>query len=465
MIRDLPVEAGGRAVHDELIENLRALLRVPSVSGDEIAAARHVAHVLAADGISAEILEPEPKRGSVVARVRGDGSGGGPLLLMSHLDVVPAPAERWTHDPFGGEVADGYVWGRGAIDMKHTVAMELQLMLLLARRARQGGRDPASDPVPGLRRDVVFAATADEEIGGDAGMGWIVDHRPDLVRADAAFNEDGGFTVEAFGRRLYPIQAGEKGYAWYRIDIAGTWGHGSMPGEWNAAVRAARIVDRLADPGPIRLTPAVERAMTTVRPFLPPVGSAGRSSDPATADDFDPAAFPALWPEPYDRFWSALLRDTISPNVIHAGVAQNVIPGAAEVELDCRILPATEPKAMLAELRRRIGDALWPHATVTEIRWAPGVEQPLDGPVWTAMTDALRAADPEGIVVPFLAPWSTDAKHTTRIGIPTYGFAPLKLGPGDGFLELAHADNERVPIEGLKWGFSVLADAVVRFCG
>jgi len=457
VIYDVVAAARAEPAQDELIEHLRALIRIPSVSGDEIGAARHVADVLATEGIAAEVLEPEPRRGSVVARLRGDGSGGGPLLLMSHLDVVPAPAERWTHDPFGGEVVDGYVWGRGAIDMKHTVAMELQLMLLLARQARAAGRDPASDPVPGLRRDVVYAATADEEIGGDAGMGWIVDHRPELVRADAALNEDGGFTVEAFGRRLYPIQAGEKGYAWYRIDVTGTWSHGSMPGEWNAAVRAARIVARLADPGPIRLTPAVERAIDTLRPLL--------RADRDAADGSDPATFPTLWQEPYERFWSALLRDTISPNILHAGVAQNVIPGAAGIELDCRILPGTTRESMLAELRRRIGEDIWPFATVEEARWADGIEQPLDGSIWPAMTDALRAADPEAVVLPFLAPWSTDAKHTARLGIPTYGFAPLRLKPGDGFLELAHADDERVPIDGLKWGFGVLADAVARFCG
>ena len=445
-------EAGAGA---ELIEHLRALIRIPTVNGGEMDAARYLADVLAGEGIPAEVLEPQPRRGSLVARLHGDGTGGGALLLMSHLDVVPAPAERWTHDPFAADLADGYVWGRGAVDMKHTVAMELELMLLLARRAREAGRDPATDAVPGLRRDVIFAATADEEIGGDAGMGWIVDHRPELVRADAALNEDGAFTVEAFGRRLYPIQAGEKGYAWYRLDVEGTWSHGSMPGEWNAAVRAARIVGRLADPGPVRLTPAVERAVETVRPLLP--GGAGGGHDVE--------AFPDRWQPPYDRFWSALLRDTISPNILRAGVAQNVIPGAAEIELDCRILPGTRPEEMLAELRRRIGEDLWPHAGVHEARWADGIEQPLEGPIWSAMTDSLLAADPEAVIVPFLAPWSTDAKHTARIGVPTYGFSPLRLGPRDSVLDLAHADDERVPIEGLRWGLGVFADAVARYCG
>lgn len=464
MIDELVAAARTSAAQDELIDNLRALIRIPSVSGDEIAAARHVADVLEAEGIPAEVFEPEPQRGSTVARLRGDGSGGGPLLLLSHVDVVPAPAERWTHDPFGADVADGYVWGRGAIDMKHTVACELELMLLLARIAKTAGCDPARDPVPGLRRDVIFAATADEEVGGDAGIGWIVDHRPELVRADAALNEDGGFTVEAFGRRIYPIQAGEKGFAWYRIDVAGTWSHGSMPGDWNAALRAARIVDRLGDPGPGRLTPAVAHAVQGVRPLLPSDAAAEMAAAP-DGDGRDPSGFATLWPEPYDRFWSALLRDTVSPNILRAGVAQNVIPGAAEIELDCRILPGTQREEMLGQLRERIGPELWECATVNEIRWAPGIDQPLEGPIWSAMRDALLAADPEAVVIPFLAPWSTDAKHMARIGVPTYGFSPLRLGPNDGFIELAHADDERVPIAGLQWGLGVFADAVSRFCG
>jgi acetylornithine deacetylase/succinyl-diaminopimelate desuccinylase-like protein len=464
VIGDLVTAAHGQLAREELIEHLRALIRFPSVSGDEIEVARHVADVLDVAGIPAEVFEPEPKRGSVVARLRGDGTGGGPLLLMSHLDVVPAPPERWTHDPFGAEIADGYVWGRGAIDMKHMVALELEVMLLLARATHAAGRHPESDPVPGLRRDIIFATTADEEVGGDAGMGWLVDHRPELVRADAAFNEDGAFTVEAFGRRLYPIQAGEKGYGWYRVDVEGVWSHGSMPGDWNAAVRAARVVDRLATPGDIRLIPAVRHAMAALESIADRNGT-DRDGDDGQSEDADPADFAALWDPPYDRFWSALLRDTVSPNILKAGTAQNVIPGAAQIELDCRVLPGTRPSDMMADLVRRIGDDLTPYTTVHELRWAHGIDQPLEGPAWDAMRGALLAADPEGVIVPILAPWSTDAKHTARIDVPTFGFSPLRLGPHDGFLDIAHADDERCPIEGLQWGLGVFADAIERFCG
>src|SRR5712691_3246563 len=244
------------AAHDRLVADLRDLIRIPSVNppGDEILAARHVATILAEVGIPSTVVEPFPGRGSIAARLHGDGTGGGPLLLLSHLDVVPAPAELWTHDPFAADIADGYVYGRGAVDMKNLVAMELGVLRLLAGEARSAGRDPATDPIPGLRRDILFASTADEEAGGRAGAGWVVDNHPEWLQADGAINESGAVLTELGGVRFYPIGVAEKGFIDYRFTIHGTWGHGSMPRDDNAAVRAARIVDRIADPGPMRRT-------------------------------------------------------------------------------------------------------------------------------------------------------------------------------------------------------------------
>ena len=215
--------------HGELIEHLRALIRIPSTNpppppGDgELRAAQAVAAILADSGVSSEIIEPEPGRGSVVARLRGDGTGGEPLLLLSHLDVVPAPPEAWTHDPFGADLEDGHVWGRGAVDMKGMVALEVAVVRRLAAEARAAGRDPATDPIPGLRRDVLFAATADEEAGGWLGAGWMVDHRPELLQAAGALNECGGVSVDFGSRRFYPIGVAEKGSIDYRIVVRGTW--------------------------------------------------------------------------------------------------------------------------------------------------------------------------------------------------------------------------------------------------
>ena len=210
---------------------------------------RHLATLLEAAGLEPEIVEPVPGRGSVHARLRGDGTGGEPLLLLSHLDVVPAPADRWSHDPFAADLVDGYIYGRGAVDMKAMIAMELGVVRMLASEARAAGLDPARDPIPGLRRDVLFTSTADEEAGGIAGAKWFAEHRPDWLRAAGALNECGGVSATIAGRRFYPIQVAEKGFAAYRIAISGTWGHGSMPREDNAAVLAAAVIERLAVPG------------------------------------------------------------------------------------------------------------------------------------------------------------------------------------------------------------------------
>src|SRR5204863_679555 len=186
------VETGAWATaHDALVESLRDLIRIPSINppdppDGELEAARYIAGALEDARVPAAIHEPAPGRGSVTARLRGDGTGGDPLLLLSHLDVVPAPPERWTHDPFGGDVADGWLYGRGAVDMKDLVAMELEVVRLLAAEARAAGRDPGSDPVPGLRRDILFASTADEEAGGLFGAGWLVANHPEHLRAAGA---------------------------------------------------------------------------------------------------------------------------------------------------------------------------------------------------------------------------------------------------------------------------------------
>jgi len=267
----------------ETVALLRELIRIPSVNppspdlpDGELRAARLVAEALSDAGIPSELHEPVPGRGSVTARLRGDGTGGPPLLLLSHVDVVPASTAGWTHAPFAADVADGYVWGRGAVDMKAMVAMEVEVFRLLARRAREAGRDPAADAVPGLRRDVLFAATADEEAGGHAGAGWLAAHRPETLRAAGALNECGGVSIELAGRRLYPIQVAEKGFAVYRISVRGTWGHGSMPRDDNAAVRAAHAVTRLATPGEPRLTGPMERLFAELGEALPADRQAGR---------------------------------------------------------------------------------------------------------------------------------------------------------------------------------------------
>ncbi len=455
--------------HEELVETLRALIRIPSVNppdppGPETDAARYVAAALGDAGLRPEVVEPLPGRGSVVAHLRGDGSGGEPLLLLSHLDVVPAPPDGWTRDPFGADVADGYVWGRGAVDMKSMVALEVAVLRLLAGEARAAGRDPSSDPIPGLRRDVLFAATADEEAGGRLGAGWLVEHRPETIRAAGALNECGGISFDLAGRRFYAIGVAERGYAVYRLTVRGTWGHGSMPREDNAAVRAAELVRRLAVQGPPRPTPVVRRLLEAVAAELPPsLAGLVRAIGSPDGGESD-RAIEALCDPGYGRAIRAILRDTASPNVIRAGVKYNVIPGLAELEVDCRTLPGTDESAMREELRRRAGDDLWAHVEPEAILVAPAVEAPLDGELYPLLEATLREHDPDGIPVPVMVPFATDAKHTAKLGVPTYGFSPLRLDPSEPFLERFHGTDERVSEDALRFGLLVLYDVVGRFC-
>jgi len=461
-----------RRAQDRLVEDLRALIRIPSINpppdgapDGERQAAEWIADALAEAGLASEILEIVPGRGSVFARLRGNGTGGEPLLLLGHLDVVPAPPERWTHDPFGGDVADGYVWGRGAVDMKNLVAMELAVVRLLADGARAAGRDPASDPIPGLTRDILLATTADEEAGGLNGIGWIVGERPELLRAAAAINESGAVATTFAGRRFYPIGVAEKGYAVYRLAVHGAWGHGSMPRDDNAAIRAAQAVGRLAVQGPLRQTPVMRTFLAGLADHLD--GDEARllralaSDEPRLAE----AALDALCAPMPARVIRALLRDTVSPNIVHAGVKYNVIPGEATIELDCRVLPGTTEEAMRETVVARLGPELAGHVDVELVIHAPAVDAPIDGELYRVMERTIVDHDPDGIPLPFMVPFATDAKHTAALGIPTYGFSPLRLDPDEPFMERFHGVDERVGLEALRWGLPVLYDVVRRFCG
>jgi acetylornithine deacetylase/succinyl-diaminopimelate desuccinylase-like protein len=462
------------AAHDELIATLQDLIRIPSVNpvpavapDGELRAAQYLADRLRALGLEPEVVEPVPGRGSVHVRLRGDGTGGDPFLLLSHLDVVPAPPERWTHAPFAADIADGYIWGRGAVDMKGMVALELGVIARLVVEARAAGVDPARDPIPGLRRDVLFTCTADEEAGGDDGVRWVAAHRPEWLQAAGAVNECGGVSITVAGRRLYPIQVAEKGYAPYRIAVSGTWGHGSMPRDDNAAVLAARIVERLAAPGPIRLTPVMTRFLESAAAALPEAPAAvlrqvaAGHLDAATADH----AIDTLCDPMYARALRALIRDTLSPDVIHTGVKYNVIPGDAVIEVDCRVLPGMDEPDARALVEARIGADLLPACTVESIVWGAPTETPAEGPLWDILVATLRDHDPDAVPLPVMVPFGTDAKVTIPMGTPTFGFSPLRLEADERFLERFHGVDERVSLAALRFGLPVLYDVVRRFCG
>ncbi len=448
----------------EAVEHLRALIRIPSVnppgdrdaaaghdsSGGETAAAHYCAEVLTQAGIGAEVLETAPGRGSCFARLRANAAVRDPeppLILLSHLDVVPVEATSWSRDPFGGELIDGVVWGRGAVDMKDMVAMELAVMVAFQR-----------SKMP-LRRDVIFAAVADEEAGGTFGARHWVEARPDLFGsaagpAAAALNEVGGYSMTIGGRRVYGIQVAEKGIIWTRLHATGTPGHGSMPHAENPAIRLANAVSRLA------AAPATGDPPPVVREFFAGIGL-GNVADLVPAD---PAgAQGALAQRVSDptlrRSLGAMLRDTVTPTVVRVGSKVNVIAGSGMAEVDVRTLPSTDQGVF----GQRLAELAGPEVTVDAVMSLPAIEAAPDAPIVGLMRDVLGQADPEAAALPMMITLGTDAKALAELGIPTYGFVPLRLDADMPFLDLFHGNDERVPVSALAFGLPVLQEVVTRF--
>ncbi|WP_047868689.1 M20/M25/M40 family metallo-hydrolase [Nocardiopsis sp. RV163] len=393
-------------------------------------AAEYVAAKLDEVGVESRIYEKHPGRSNVVARITGEDSSRPPLLIHGHLDVVPAAPEDWTHHPFAGEVADDCVWGRGAVDMKDMNAM---VLAMLRQRLREGRRPP---------RDIVLAFLADEEAGGTWGAQYLVDEHPDLFAdCDSAISEVGGFsfTVKE-NRRLYLIETAEKGIAWMKLTARGTAGHGSMVNSDNAVTELAAAVARLGEHRfPVQLTP-------TVRTFLEEICEEfGIPFDERDAD----AAVARLGP--IARMIGATLRNTLNPTVLGGGYKANVIPGEATAQVDGRFLPGTED-AYFAEIDRLLG----PKVSREFIHHLPAVETSFDGGLVSAMSESLLAEDPGAKAVPYCLSGGTDAKSFSRLGVRNYGFAPLQLPPELDFAGMFHGVDERVPLEGLRFGVRVL---------
>jgi acetylornithine deacetylase/succinyl-diaminopimelate desuccinylase-like protein len=443
------VDLNWEHIADEAVDHLRALLRIDTTNppGNERQAADYLAQILSSAGYDPLVLESAPSRGSVVTRYRGSGKAA-PLLLLSHLDVVPAEAERWDHDPFGGEVVDGVVWGRGALDMKSIVVMQLMTMLLLKRKQAP------------LARDVIFAATADEEMGGEYGTGFLVDRHADLIRAEYALSEFGGFLVDLGGRRVYLCQVAEKGICWVRMRARGNPGHGSMPRRDSSLVRLAQAVARLGQADlPFHRTDAATEMLEGMARSLGGVrGAALRLLMNPVLNRAISRLF--LADQRFARYFHALFHNTVSPTVLHAGSKTNVIPSEAEVELDGRTLPGQSLETFLDEVRAVVG----PGFEFEPIQVAPALQTTSHTPLFAKMVEGLRRHDPGAAVVPMMMVGGTDAKHLARAGIPCYGFSPMRLPPEMDFLEIVHGHNERIPITALSFGVQVLYEVVEGFC-
>jgi acetylornithine deacetylase/succinyl-diaminopimelate desuccinylase-like protein len=436
-----------KRVQAEAVEHLRALVRIDTTNppGDERPAADYVAGVCERAGLNVEVVESGPRRGNVVARMRGTGSAR-PLLLLSHLDVVPAEPSKWTRPPFAADVAEGHIWGRGSVDSKLTTAVGLMTLLLCARQG-----------VP-LKRDLILAATASEEGGGPAnGAAWLAQNRKDLIDAEYVINEGGGFALEVGGKRYYVCQSAEKGG--FQVDLVGKGmpGHASVPNDDNPIVRLAQAVGRL---GAGRLGFHVTE---TARRFFEGVAAAQDRGEHARLlrDMLDPEREPDAFKRlPTDRptqlMFDAMLRNTAAPTMLNAGLKRNVIPSEAVLSMSGRPLPGQTQEGFCAELREKVGDGV----EIVEHGWRPGLESSPDTPLFGALERALRRSDPAGQVVPFLMTGGTDACRLGPLNATIYGFLPMQYEPGMAYFDLCHGHDERVSEASVRFGVRVLFDAV-----
>lgn len=401
------------------------------------------------------VVESAPGRANLVVRLPATHPtpGHGPLLLAGHVDVVPADPATWAHPPFGGEVHDGMVWGRGALDMKNMVAMSAMIMRTLVRSG-----------VP-RTRDVIFAAVADEEEGCAFGSQFLVDNHPERVRAEYMLGEVGGFWL-TIGQQVYiPVQVAEKGQVHLRLKTSGPSAHGAIPHEDNALVRIARAIDRLATTRlPYHLTPAMERFIQELAAAQPAPnkqilrGLLKRRLAGPIIDRVLPDRANA-------RNFAALLHNTVSATMMQVGVKRNVIPPHAAFDLDARILPGQTADDLVREVRAVIADDKI-EIEVVSARPATWVD-PIDSPLLDTIRATCAEHAPQARCVPYMIPGFTDARAFAQLGARCYGFSPLMLDPKHNlkFSELFHGVDERIPVEGYLWGQRVLWDVVSRFIG
>ncbi|MEW2544628.1 M20/M25/M40 family metallo-hydrolase [Streptomyces sp. NPDC047002] len=396
-------------------------------------AAEYAAERLAAAGLDPVVLERTKGRGNVVARIPGTDPTADALLVHGHLDVVPAEPADWTVHPFSGEVRDGVVWGRGAVDMKYMDAMVLSVVRAWAR----AGVRP--------RRDIVVAFTADEEASAEDGSGFLADRHADLFEGcTEGISESGAYTYHAGGMELYPIAAGERGTAWLRLTAKGRAGHGSKVNRENAVSRLAAAVARIGDHRwPLRITPTVRAAIEELAALQ------------GVETGFDTPGFDmdALLDRLGDTrsLVEATVRNSANPTMLDAGYKVNVIPGSATARVDGRVVPGGDEE-FAATMDRLTGpDVEWDfeHREVA-------LQAPVGSPTFAKLRAAVERFAPEGRTVPFCMTGGTDAKQFSRLGITGYGYAPLKLPKGFDYQALFHGVDERVPVSALHFGVRVL---------
>jgi len=442
-------------VEKEVTSLLSDLIRINTTNppGNETPAAQFLAETLAKEGLKCEVIESSPGRGNVITRIKGTGEKPN-LMLLSHLDVVPAVEKEWSVNPFSGLVRDGFVWGRGAIDMKSFVAIETLVMKLLVRNNVK------------LKGDIIFAATSDEERGGNAGVGWLIKNHPEKIRADYVVNEGGGESFPINRKHVFTIQTAEKGVNWLRIKAKGSPGHGSRPGMAdNAVLRIAEVAAKLGTHKPKIIL------VKTVKQFLKGLAETKTApwnllnrilKNPSTTDKVLDEM--AKKEKAIAELIRAMLRMTIAPTIIKGGIKENVIPSESEGVFDCRILPGQTKDDLLKEMKTVIPDADLAKLSFEFIQSDAPSGSPSDTPLYRTMEKALKEFEPNCSVVPYMQTGGTDSRFLRDVGSVCYGFHPQKIDmPLDEFWKLIHGIDERISVQNLVFGVSVLYRVVEEF--
>lgn len=428
------------AITDEAIKICQDLIRIPSVNygegkGDERAVAEYIVSSLAEVGITSKIYESAPNRCNVIANIEGIDTSRPGLVLHGHIDVVPAAAEEWQVDPFSATIKDGAIWGRGAVDMKNVDAM---ILAIVRHWARNGIKPP---------RNIVLAFFADEEAGSTFGSRYMAKEHPEVFAGcNQAVSEVGGFSVTlANGKRLYMIEAAQKGIHWVKLSAFGEAGHGSFINSENAVTKLSEAINRIGSyVWPQTYTDSVNQLFTAIAKALGrPLGNDYREflvEIPSVA-----------------RMIAATLQNTANPTMLDAGYKANVIPKEAHAVVDGRFLPGFEE-----ELNRTLREIVGPEIKMETITRDIALEVPFEGPLVEAMKAAILKLDPEGIPVPYLMSGGTDNKALSELGITGYGFSPLRLPADLDFMALFHGVDERIPLESLDFGVKALEDFLLN---
>lgn len=442
-------------VESEITSFLSELIRINTTNppGNETNAAKYVQQYLANDGFQSEIIESAPGRGSLVTRLKGTGEKPN-LLLLGHLDVVAANAKEWSVPPFDGLVKDGYVYGRGAYDMKGMVAIEVFTLKLLKQ-----------NKIP-IKGDIVLAATADEEAGGKQGADWLMRNHKDKIWCPYVINEGGGLAIPQNGVNVYPIQTAEKGILWFRVKAKGTPGHGSMPNcADNAILRLNKVITALDSYKPQTVY------VPTLKEYLSEVARINPDLKPLFTELLNnPARSEAIIDEiaKKDKALAEEIRPrtktTITPTIVSGGVKENIIPSEAEVVFDCRVLPGQSVEETLATIKGLLTDVCFENLNYDIIQIHDGNESTTHTPLYSAISSVLRELEPNCGVTPAMTTGGTDSHFFREIGSIAYGFHPMRPDePNDLIEKRMHGIDERITVENLVFGVSVLYEAVKRF--